>query len=283
MPTPRINTSISLRVPAQYRLNIERYLRVVRLIPLIDSADVPGKDEDRRSYRQKLNDDLLDPSRTVVAALRLEALGQKSILALREGLKSKHPLVRFCSAESLAYLGSPACGEELAQAVMQYPMLRSFALTALASLDEAICHIKLKELVQADLDDESRIGAFRALFALNPNDPLVRGELLNDSFWLHRVAPQGKSLVHLSTTKRAEIVLFGEMPHFKAPFSFLAGEFSITAADNDLRCTLSRFPLGGAPARKQCSLAVDDVLKRSGGHGRTISRSDRLAATGRHL
>jgi flagellar basal body P-ring protein FlgI len=254
--------SVALRVPAQYRLNLERYLRVVRLIPLGDSADMPfSKGEDHRSYRQRLADDLLDPAKTVVAALRLEALGSKSIPALREGLKSKHPLVRFCSAEALAYLGSPACGEELAQVVKQYPILRVFALTALASLDEAICHIKLKELVQADLDDEARIGAFRALFALSPNDPLVRGEWLNDSFWLHRIDPKGRPMVHVSTSKRAEIVLFGEMACLKPPFSFLAGEFSITATADDTRCTISRFPVGGAPARKQCSLELEDVLR----------------------
>jgi hypothetical protein len=254
--------SISLRVPAQYRLNLERYLRVVRLIPLGESSDMPSsKGEDHRSYRQKLSEDLHDPARTVVAALRLEAIGPKSIPALREGVKSKHPLVRFCSAEALAYLGSPACGEELAQVVVQYPILRVFALTALASLDEAICHIKLQELLHADLDDEARIGAFRALFALNPRDSLLHGELLNDSFWLHRVDPKGKPFVHVSTTKRAEVVLFGEAPSLKPPFSILAGEFSITATPEDSRCTISRFPVGGAPARKQCSLELEDVLK----------------------
>ncbi len=254
--------AIDLRVPAQYRLNLERYLRVVRMIPLGEAADMPSsKGEDHRSYRQKLADDLLDPARTVVAALRLEALGSKSIPALREGLKSKHALIRFCSAESLAYLGSPSCGDELARAVVEYPVLRVFALTALASLDEAICHIKLKELVLADLDDEARIGAFRALFALSPNDPLVRGEMLNDSFWLHRVDPKGKPMVHVSTNKRAEVVLFGEAPTLRPPFSFLAGDFAITATAEDSRCTISRFPVGGAPARKQCSLEMEDVLR----------------------
>jgi flagellar basal body P-ring protein FlgI len=254
--------SVALRVPAQYRLNLERYLRVVRLIPLGESADMPSsKGEDHRSYRQRLSEDLLDPAKTVVSALRLEALGPKSIPALREGLKSNHPLVRFTSAEALAYLGSPACGEELAQVVMQYPMLRVFALAALASLDEAICHIKLQELVHADLDDEARIGSFRALFALSPSDPLIRGDLLGDSFWLHRVDQGGKPLIHVSTVKRAEIVLFGETPCLKPPFSFLAGEFAITATADDTRCTISRFTVGGAPARKQCSLELDAVLR----------------------
>jgi hypothetical protein len=255
------NLSVALRVPAQYRLNLPRFLRVVRLIPLGDSADMAGKGDDHRSYRQKLGDDVLDPARTVIAALRLEALGEKSIPALKQGLESKHPLVRFCSAEALAYLGSPSCGEELAHAVHHYPLFRVFGLTALASLDEAVCHIKLKELVTDDLDDETRVGAFRALLALNENDPLIRGELLNDSFWLHRVAPEGKPLVHVSTAKRAEVILFGEAPRLKPPFSFLAGEFAVTATEEDTRCTVSRFPLGGAPARKQCSLELEAVLR----------------------
>ncbi len=47
-----------------------------------------------------------------------------------------------------------------------------------------------------------------------------------------------------------------------APFSFLAGEFAITAGQDDERCTISRFPIhGGAVSRKQCSLKVEDVLR----------------------
>jgi hypothetical protein len=57
-------------------------------------------------------------------------------------------------------------------------------------------------------------------------------------------------------------VLFGESPRLQPPFSFLAGEFAVTASEDDkVRCTVSRFPLGGAPARKQCSLDVEAVLR----------------------
>jgi hypothetical protein len=255
--------SIDLRVPQQYRHNLPRYLRVVRVIPLTEMADAPGKTEaDRRSYRQKLGDDLLDPSRTIIAALRLEALGAKSIPILKDkGLRSEHALVRFASAEALAYLGHPSCAEELYKAAVSTPLLRAYALTALASLDEAICHIKLKELVTSNLDDQVRYGAFRGLQMLNENDPLVKGELLNDSFWLHRVAANTKPFVHILTSKRAEVVLAGETPTFKPPFSFLANEFAITATKGDDRCTVSRFPLHSAPARKQCSLVLEDVIR----------------------
>ncbi len=157
------NTGVMLRVPPQYRLNRPRFLRVVRLIPLTTQLDLPsGKGDDHRSYRQKLADDLLDPSRTVTAALRLEALGEISRMALKKGLEGQHPLVRFCSAEALAYLGDPSCADELAKAVAHSPVLRSFGLTAMASLDEHVCHVKLGELLTTARDDETRYGAFRA-------------------------------------------------------------------------------------------------------------------------
>ena len=185
------NLAVELHVPPGYKLNLPRYLRVVRLIPLEGSPDqADGKDGDARSYRQKLAADLLDPARTVTAALRLEALGQESIPALKAGLAVDHPLVRFCAAESLAYLGSPAGGEELGRAVAKQPMLRAFALTALASLDESVSHFQLRDLLATSTDDETRYGAFRALRALDEHDPMVQGELLNESFWLHRVAPE---------------------------------------------------------------------------------------------
>src|SRR6202011_837777 len=123
--------------------------------------------------------------------------------------------------------------EELGKAVVKQPMLRSFALTALASLDESVSRFQLRELLTTSADDETRYGAFRALRALDENDPLVQGEFLNDSFWLHRVAPDAPPLAHVSTTRRAEIVLFGETPTLKPPFSFLAGQFAVTATPGD--------------------------------------------------
>jgi hypothetical protein len=254
-------TSVRLRVPAQYHLNTPRFLRVVRLIPLGTQLDVPiVKGDDHRTYRQRLADDLLDPAKTVTSALRLEALGQVSIPALKKALDSKHPLVRFCSAEALAYLGDPACGQELAQAVRQQPALRAFGLTAMASLDENICHVKLAELLTTAQDDETRYGAFRALRTLNPRDPLVQGEQLNESFWLHRVAPNTPPLVHISSTRRAEIVLFGGEPTLKPDFGFQAGEFIVTASKDDDQCTISRVPLHGPTTRKTCPLELVKLM-----------------------
>ncbi len=264
------NQVVLLRVPAQYRLNLPHYLLVVRMVPLREGkeAAADGKaapDEGPHvPYRRRLEEDLLDPAHTVTAALRLEALGAGSVPALKTGLESPHPVVRFCSAQALAYLDNPAGGSELARAIEEHPVLRAYGLTALASMDQAISHVKLRELL-ASANPETRYGAFRALRALDERDPSLEGRLLGNSFWLHRVAPNSPPLVHLSTSRRAEVVLFGSDATLVAPFEFLAGsgtKFTLTAGDNDEHCTVTCFALeSGSRRTRQCSLRLEDVLQ----------------------
>src|SRR5207248_466393 len=91
-----------------------------------------------------------------------EALGPPSIPALKVGLNSDVPLVRFAAAEALAYLGSPSCGEELGKQVAEQPFVQAFALTALASLNEAVCRVKLEELLTAPGPERARRPAWSA-------------------------------------------------------------------------------------------------------------------------
>jgi hypothetical protein len=254
LAVPKTKSVVFLNVPPQYRLNLPRYLRVVRLIPMQDTQ------ASRIPYRRKLEEQLFDPARAVTAAIRLEALGQDSIPTLKRGLQSDHPLVRFCSAEALAYLGSPSCGTELARAVDQQPALRAYGLTALASLDEAVCHVELRKLLESP-SPETRYGAFRALRALDEREDAIQGELLNESFWLHRVAPSSTALVHMTTSRRAEVALFGEDALLTPPFAILAGDFTVTAAKDDDRCTMSRISLRHGKSRRQCSLKLEDVIR----------------------
>jgi hypothetical protein len=251
--TAKTNTGVFLSVPQQYKHNLPRYLRVVRMIPL--RPDTP-----QNSYRRKLGDDLLDPTHTVTAALRLEALGKDSVAVLKHGLESDRPLVRFAAAEALAYLGDPSCGQELARAVMDFPDLRYFGLTALASLDEAVSRVQLRELM-ATTDPEVRYGAFRALRALDEHDPAVRGELVNEAFWLHRSMPNSEPLVHFSTSRRAEVILFGLDPMLKPPFAIRAGEFNVTASAENQQCTISRFSTQFGVSHRQCSFKIEDIVR----------------------
>lgn len=262
---------INVRVPYAYRYNPERYLRVARLVPLREAADK------RDPYRRRLHKMLQDPTDTVRAALRLEALGQESIPALKNGLSSDQQLVRFASAEALTYLGSTAGIEELSRLAREQGVLRSFCLLAIAGLDESVCRTRLNEMLVHE-DIELRCGAFVALRRLNegylnerylaecrrkdvpPNLPLG-AECLGRSTWLHQLAPGSSSLVYFSIEKRAEVVLFGEDIRLVAPIKILVGpDFTVTADSGDDRCTISRIT-GEGVQRKQCTLRLDEVLR----------------------
>jgi hypothetical protein len=255
MATAASKEVVNIKVPYEYRLNPERYLLVVRLMPLRETAEVQGR------YRRRLEQMLLDPNKTVRAALRLEALGKESIPTLKKGLESDNTLVRFCSAEALAYLGSPSSGEALALLAEQYEPLRAACLTALASLDEAVCHVKLHELTAAPVP-ELRYGAFNALRLLGDRELQAQGVLVNDSFWVYRVVPKAPPLIHLTSLRRAEVVLFGDEPQLVPPVKILAGpEFTVTAERGDSRCVVSRFMMqSGKICRQPCGLRLEDVI-----------------------
>lgn len=254
LASAKSKTHATLAVPGAYRLNMARFLRVARLVPL---NETPPADSE---YATKLGRQLLDPATTITAALRLEALGTQSIPALKVGLNSDIPLVRFASAESLAYLGSPSCGEELGKQVVEQPFVQAFALTALASLNEAVCRVKLQELLSA-ANPETRFGAFRALRARDDRDPLVTGEACGP-FTVHRVARGSAPQVHLATTKKPEVVLFGDGQALVAPLTLVIGpEFTLRAEEGKSTVVVSRFTTRKGKETKECSPEIGEVLK----------------------
>jgi Flagellar P-ring protein/HEAT repeats len=259
---------VNVRVPYAYRYNPERYLRVARLIPLVEDADSHGK------YRRLLHTMLQDPNPKVCirAALRLEALGKESVAALQQGLTSGHAAVRFAAAEALTYLGSTSGVDELARAAVEQPDVRAYALIALAGLIESACRHKLQELLSAG-DAEVRAGAFEALRLTYAGDcrnekeldaameRRLGGENLQ-AFWLHQVAPQGAKAVNFAISRRAEIILFGSDIALSGEVHVKAGEeFVITVAAGDGRCYVTRISAQHGEQRKSCSLRLDDVLR----------------------
>jgi flagellar basal body P-ring protein FlgI len=132
---------IELKVHPRYKENYIRFIQVVRAMSLNErSVDVYARME-------RLRKQLLDPSRASRAALELEAIGKDGIPALKEGLKSSSPEVRFYSADALAYLGDHAGIQELATVAEREPAFRVFALAALATLDDSESHEALKGLM----------------------------------------------------------------------------------------------------------------------------------------
>jgi len=252
----RTSDSVVMSVPPQYRGNVPHFLRVVRAIP--QQRPIDGSD-----YHRRLMEQLKQPETTLSAALRLEALGRGSVKPLRETMQvSPFPLVRYASAEALAYLGEPIAANELAKLAETHPSMRFHCLTALASLDEAASSNALVDLLACEPPD-LRYGAFRALREVDPRNDACLGVLLSKSYWLHVVAPGSPSLIHMLGNQRAEIVLFGKTPRLVAPFSLRVGpEIVITARPGDNRCTISRYSTHQPERQEQCTFAVGDVITK---------------------
>jgi hypothetical protein len=192
---------ILVNVPTSYRNNHYRFLLVARQVPYAPlGAGSP--------YRQKLEEELMDATTALTAALKLEALGGDCRRSLRVGLESPSPWVRFAAAEALAYLGQTDGMGELARLAEDHAALRAQCLTALASVDDAAGTDRLVDML-ASADAELRQGAFIALRLADERHPALNGTLMNKSYWLHRIASDAPSAAHLTSTGRSEIVLFG--------------------------------------------------------------------------
>ena len=220
-------------VPPTYRLNHTRFLMVARQVPLTPIAS-------DSTYRKQLENDLLRSETAVTAAIKLEALGIDSRQALRVGLQSDSPWVRFASAESLAYLGHADGAKDLGELAEKHPSFRPQCLTALASLDDAVCLDQLAELMKKP-DAALRYGAFTALRNADEKHEAVRGKHLNASYHLHLVAPETDPMVHINTERRAEITMFGSRFPMRTPFSFPLGkDFTVSAKEGEPTVTITR-------------------------------------------
>ena len=105
-------------------------------------------------------------------------------------------------------LGHSDGAKDLAELAEKHPSVRTQCLTALASLDDAVCLDQLAELMRKP-DSQLRYGAFIALRSADENHEAIRGKRINGSFWLHNVALDSEPMVHVATERRAEIVLVG--------------------------------------------------------------------------
>ena len=211
---------ILANVPLAYRNNHYRFLLVTRQVPLLPA----GPDS---VYARQLEEELLDAQTTMTAAIKLEALGSSRLRSLRVGLESPSPWVRFASAEALTYLGQTDGAAELARLAENHPALRAPSLKALASMDDASCTDRLVELM-GNPDPVLRYGAFVALRLADENNAAARGLMVNNAFWLHQVAPGSPGMIHLTTDRRCEIVLFGDSPKLRGPFTLPVGsEFTV--------------------------------------------------------
>lgn len=251
---PKTNEYVDLKVHSRYKHNLPRYLQVVRMIPLRESAS------QRLARLPVMERKLLDPITSARAALQLEALGTESIDTLKKGLKSESVEVRFYSAEALAYLGERDCAYGLAEIAKQEAAFRIYALTALASLDEVTAYDALRELIDS-ASSETRYGAFRALWKMDPDDPFIRGETLGDQFSYHVIDTIGPNLIHATASFRPEIVVFGRDQRLRTPCLLEAGPRIVVTSKSRGKVQVHKLSLNEPEQQREVTDRLDDVLR----------------------
>lgn len=275
---------VSVYVPPSYRLNHQRFIQVARLVPLVVP---PATDPGRKATEREL----LAPETAVLAAMKLEALGTDGVASLRVGLEDKDPhspWVRFAAAQSLCYLGKadPTAAAVLAECAEKHPALRTHALLALASQDDAHCLDQLAELMKRKGDPSLRYGAFHALRLANEKHEHVRGREMGRSYWLHQVAADSEPLVHLTTDRRNEIVLFGSVWPVSGGFAFPLGtEFTVTRKEGEESVVISRLTTkDGEPTavsgkyRADLAVVLKGLAEMGGGYSEAIELIRRVNA-----
>jgi len=248
------NQYVEISVHARYKDNIPRYMQVVRAIALRES---PVRRIERMALLEK---QLLDPITSAHAALQLEAIGRDGIDAIKKGLTVDDVEVRFRAAEALAYLDDSAAAETLGRVARDEPAFRVFALSALAAMNDPVAYEQLCKLLDSP-SAETRYGAFRALWTMNPTDHRVLGEKLAEDFNYHVLATSGPPMIHVTRSHRPELVLFGEEQRLATPLLLEAGpRIRLRNVDAD-RIAVSRFAVGEPDQKRIVSTKLDDVIR----------------------
>ena len=274
MANPRSDERIDLKVHPRYKDNIARYIRVVRSIPIKEIA-----------AEQTLAD---WPAGTSIARPdhgvdRRAAVGgdrpRGDRRAWPRASTSNDAEVRFYAAEALAYLDESQAAAPLARAARDEPAFRAYALAALSTIDDMAAHDELVNLLEVP-SSETRYGAFRALWAMNANDPLIRGENLGGQFGYHVLNTTGPPMIHVTRSFRPEVVLFGHEQTLEAPFVLEAGKSILVKATGGDKVTVSKFVVGQPDQKRVVSTKVDDIDSRHRRAGRHLSRRRAGPATG---
>jgi hypothetical protein len=284
----RSDQRLILNVPKVYHHNQSRYFQVIEHLSLVDNPSLRAK------RMEVWGKELLDPKTAGKAALKLEGLGSNSIPTLKVGLASADPQVKFFSAEALAYLGNVEGAEALADTATKRPEFRSYALKALAAMDQAAGVMRLRKLM-GQSEVELRYGAFDALRSFDQEDPFlgevslfeaeaddglalqIPGEgrapripVKEQPFKLYVVDSEGPPLVHVSRNLRAEVVLFGKGQKILPPAVLGAGgPVLLNASDGDDQVQISRIVANLPDSRVSSSLEIVDLIRKAATVGAT--------------
>jgi hypothetical protein len=248
------NELIELKVHPRYEDNIPRYVEVVRSLALTESSP------QRMARLTSMKKMLRKPETAAKASLQLEAIGVEGIPILLEAVGSKDLEVRLYAAEALAYLDRTEAAKPLGELAVQEPAFRVYALTALSAMQDYAAAEQLRGMLSSS-SAETRYGAFRALNAMSIRDPMTTDAKLGKDFSYYALDVEGPPMIHVTRSRKAEIVLFGKDQEFLSPLAVNAGNQIMITSVGPNEISVGRFAPGEADQKRLVSNKVDDVVR----------------------
>jgi len=256
--TAKTDILIILDIHPTYANDIHRYIKVIQSIVFHETQ------VQQLQRMERLKDELFEPVTAQRAAFQLEAIGKSAIGVLQQALRSPNREIRFHAATSLAYLGDSTSAKELAEIAHSEPAFRVYALNALSVMKNDLeAESYLQELLHVP-SAETRYGAFRALKNRNPLDQTIRGEMLGDQFGqfsYHGISSRTTPMVHITSKKYPEIVLFGTDIFLKQPFAVNAGPTIYVNGQSPGGVVVTRIETSGIDEKRTVSHRLDDIIR----------------------
>ncbi|MCL2348326.1 MAG: flagellar basal body P-ring protein FlgI [Planctomycetaceae bacterium] len=248
---------IEVKMHPDYHNASRRYLAVILSIRCFEN------ETERAKRMEILKQQLLVPETASFAALQLEAMPSKAGAdVLYEGLKSHNADVRFCSAESLAFLGKSGIGDILTEIAKTDKPKQQQALMALGVMGNEQEAAKNLVLLLDEKDPDLRYGAFQTLWKRDSQNPVIRGELIGkDKVGYHVLNLNSAPMVHASKTRRAEIVLFSSNIILNGPFVGNAGPMIVVELTSPTEARVVRINPGRLPETRSLPNSLDVILR----------------------
>ena len=250
---PKTDRDIELQVPDIYRNNIGRYALVLSHLIY---AEKSSRQKERLT---ELEAQIGEPAKSKLAAVQLEAIGDKALPILRAALSHNDLEVRFHAAEALAYMDVSEGLSVLVDAAKTVPSYRWHVFAALAAMDSRESANVLSEFFN-ESEVELRYGAFRAIRQQNADDPIVTGDLLADEFYLLEVDSTAEPVIHFSTHRRSEIVIFGSKASLKNGFLYVESGLTIKSSGEGT-ISITAYSPDFTKQQRVCSNQVSDFVR----------------------
>lgn len=250
---PKTDRIIDVEVPDVYHNNIGRYASVMNQLVFAENS------KQQQERLAELEAQMGEPAKSGLVALQLEAIGDKSLPVLRSALSHSDVEVRFHAAEALAYMGFADGIDEMVAAAESDASYRWHAFAALAALDGRESGNVLSEMLNQP-EIELRYGAFKAIRQQNEDDPIVTGDFLPEGFFLHEVDSTADPVVHFSTHKRAEIVIFGSKASLANDFLYVQSGLTIKGG-SDGTISITAYSPDFDKQQRVCSNQVADLVR----------------------